>query len=121
MKTQEIVLTSEELVQLESLGLRLRSTKSKSKVERTQEQKDLISKALATGLYVTKGGGDGSKPRLNKGVGVMVRDLITQGLDNKTVLAEVKEYFGNNNTTMSCITWYRNDMKKKGLTSWVQQ
>ena len=46
------------------------------------------------------------------GVGKRCRELIAEGLGNKGVLAKIKEEFPNNNTTYSCIAWYRNDMKK---------
>ena len=46
------------------------------------------------------------------GVGKRCRELIVEGLSNKEVLAKIKEEFPSNNTTYSCVAWYRNDMKK---------
>lgn len=48
------------------------------------------------------------------GVGSRCKVLIKTGLGNKEVLAKIKEEFPMNNTTYSCIAWYRNDMKQKG-------
>lgn len=47
------------------------------------------------------------------GVGVRCKELIKTGLGNKDVLAKIKEEFPMNNTTYSCVAWYRNDMKQK--------
>jgi hypothetical protein len=48
------------------------------------------------------------------GVGSRCKELIKTGLGNKDVLVKIKEEFPMNNTTYSCIAWYRNDMKQKG-------
>lgn len=48
------------------------------------------------------------------GVGARCKELIKTGLGNKDVLAKIKEEFPMNNTTYSCVAWYRNDMKQKG-------
>ena len=48
------------------------------------------------------------------GVGARCKELIKSGLGNKEVLAKIKEEFPMNNTTYSCVAWYRNDMKQKG-------
>jgi len=113
MKTENKVVefSADELVLLAKLGVRER--KGKVKVEKSAEEKALIAKALATGKYVAKGGGDGSKPRLNKGVGEYVRGLIKNGKNNKDILEMVSFKYGNYNTTINCINWYRNDMNKK--------
>lgn len=50
----------------------------------------------------------------NTGVGARCRALIAERLGNKEVLAKIKEEFPMNNTTYSCVAWYRNDMKQKG-------
>ena len=52
------------------------------------------------------------KKGVNAGVGVMVRDLIKLGKDNAEILKLVCKHYGNDNTTASCISWYRNDIKK---------
>jgi hypothetical protein len=48
------------------------------------------------------------------GVGARCKALIKSGLGNKDVLTQVKAEFPQNNTTYSCIAWYRNDMRQKG-------
>jgi hypothetical protein len=48
------------------------------------------------------------------GVGSRCKELIKSGLGNKEVLIKIKEEFPMNNTTYSCVAWYRNDMKQKG-------
>lgn len=48
------------------------------------------------------------------GVGARCKELIKTGLGNKDVLTKIKEEFPMNNTTYSCVAWYRNDMKQKG-------
>ena len=50
----------------------------------------------------------------NTGVGARCKELIKSGLGNKDVLVKIKEEFPLNNTTYSCVAWYRNDMKQKG-------
>ena len=47
------------------------------------------------------------------GVGARCKELIKTGLSNKDVLAKIKEEFPMNNTTYSCVAWYRNDLKQK--------
>ena len=115
MKTENKVVefSADELVLLAKLGVRER--KGKVKVEKSIEEKELIKKALSTGKYVTNGGGDGSKSRLNKGVGDYIRGLIKEGKENKEILGMVCTKYGNNNTTMACVAWYRNDMVKRGV------
>ena len=64
----------------------------------------------------------------NAGVGVMVKQLIGEGLTNKEILVELEEMYGNKQTTYACVAWYRNKMKKTGLVvktkaslDWVQE
>jgi hypothetical protein len=105
-----------ELELLEKLGFRLR--KGKVKVERSKEELELIERAKNSGVLVGRGGGDGSKERVNKGVGDFVRGLIfkDEKLSNKEVLELISKEYGNKNTTLSCVSWYRNDIKK----NWVK-
>jgi hypothetical protein len=108
---KEELFNKEELLLLEKLGMRLR--KGKVKVEKTKEELLLIEKAKSLG-YVGKGGGDGSKERLNIGVGDFVRNLMfkDEKLSNKDILELVNKKYGNENTTLSCVSWYRNDVRK---------
>ena len=46
------------------------------------------------------------------GVGKLAKELIAQGLDNKTILAAIKEQLPNASTSVACISWYRSAMKK---------
>jgi hypothetical protein len=55
------------------------------------------------------------KKGVNVGVGDMVKGLLLKGISNDVILKQVCEKYGNENTTKSCISWYKNDMKKKGL------
>jgi len=114
IENNEVVeFSDDELVLLDKLGVRLR--KGKVKVEKSKEEKELIKRALDSGKYVTNGGGDGSKERLNKGVGEYVRGLIKEGKENKEILEMVKVKYGNDNTSMGCVAWYRNDLVKRGV------
>jgi ABC-type transporter Mla subunit MlaD len=54
-----------------------------------------------------------SQDQKNQGVRPLVRDLMLQGLGNKEVLEKVHEYYGNDWTTKTCISWYRNDFRQK--------
>lgn len=45
----------------------------------------------------------------------ITRDAILAGDDNATALAKVKAAFPDGNTNLGCISWYRNDLRKKGL------
>lgn len=111
IKKEAVTFSAAELVLLEKLGMRLR--KGKVKVEKTAEEKALITKALSLG-YVGKGGGDGSKARINAGVGDFVRAAIfkDETMTSKAILELVTKHFGNQNTTLSCVAWYKNDLKK---------
>lgn len=53
-----------------------------------------------------------AKPEKNVGVGTFIKNLITEGLGNKEILAIVHEQYGNAQTTYACVAWYRNKMKK---------
>lgn len=53
-----------------------------------------------------------TKERVNKGVKDFVQPLIEEGLSNKEILELVHQHYGNDNTTYSCIAWYRNNLKK---------
>ncbi len=53
----------------------------------------------------------------NENVWGNVRILFDQGKTNKETLALIHEMYGNTNTTMACIAWYRNKYKKMGLVN----
>lgn len=57
------------------------------------------------------------KVEKNQGVGAFVRKLIAEGLTNTAILKIVHEQYGNTNTTYACVAWYRNKMKKAGVTA----
>jgi hypothetical protein len=111
IKKEVELFNDAELVLLKKLGMRLR--KGKVKVEKTKEELLLIEKAKKLG-YVGKGGGDGSKKRINNGVGNFVRGLMfkDEKMSNKDILELVNKEYGNENTTLSCISWYKNDVIK---------
>ena len=115
IESEALMFSNDELLLLDKLGIRLRKGKVKAKVEKSEEEKELIKRALDTGMYVTKGGGDGSKPRLNTGVGDFVRGLIKEGLDNKAILIKVEEKYKNTNTNMGCVRWYRDNLKSREM------
>lgn len=48
-------------------------------------------------------------------VGGLVKRLLLEGLSTEEVLAEVSKAFPEANTNAACISWYRCDLKKKGL------
>lgn len=50
----------------------------------------------------------------NQGVGAFAKDLITQGMDNKSVLEAVKTKFPEAKTTTACIAYYRTAVKNGG-------
>ena len=56
-----------------------------------------------------------TKKAVNVGVGDFVTGLIFEGLSNKEILEKVAEKYGNDNTTVGCVAWYRNNLSKKGL------
>jgi hypothetical protein len=55
------------------------------------------------------------KKGVNVGVGDFIKGLLLKGIANDVILKQVCEKYGNNNTTKSCVSWYKNDLKKKGL------
>lgn len=52
----------------------------------------------------------------NLGTGAYAKQRIRDGLDNKTILAEIREKFPEAQTSLSSIAFYRNAIKKEGLT-----
>lgn len=53
----------------------------------------------------------------NEKIGQYVQRLMTTTqLTNVEVLTQVKEQFQDAKTTMSCIAWYKSDLKKKKAT-----
>jgi hypothetical protein len=60
-------------------------------------------------------------PVRGQGIGKLVKELIVQGLDNNTILAQVKEQIPGANTNKACISWYRADLKKKAAKPVTQE
>ena len=52
----------------------------------------------------------------NLGTGAYAKQRIRDGLDNKTILAEIREKFPEAQTSLASIAFYRNAIKKEGLT-----
>ncbi len=59
----------------------------------------------------------GAKKRAEKtkGVGFVARRAILAGKTNAETLAEVMSAFPKCNSNAGCMSWYRNDLRKKGL------
>ncbi|UTC27992.1 hypothetical protein [Stenotrophomonas phage A1432] len=51
-----------------------------------------------------------------KTIAEVIREGISQGLDNAQVLEKVREAFPNANTSPACVSYYRSKMKKAGAT-----
>lgn len=49
-----------------------------------------------------------------RGVGTVIREAILAGKDNAEALAAAKAEFPDSSTTAATISWYRNDLRKKG-------
>ncbi len=49
-----------------------------------------------------------------RGVGTVIREAILAGKDNTEALAAAKAEFPDSSTTAATISWYRNDLRKKG-------
>lgn len=95
------------LKRLEELGYKVKAKKVKEVIVLSDKEKELIKElGLSKVNYNYKKG-------INKGVGDMIRGFITDGLSDAEILKRVCEYYKNDNTTIKCIRWYRNDMKKK--------
>lgn len=75
-----------------------------------------IGEKRAAALKAKKPGG--RKPKVNrpagKGVGAYSRELIRAGKSNAQVLEMVMKKFPDANTTVSSVSWYRNNMRKEG-------
>jgi len=55
------------------------------------------------------------KVKKNQGVGIFVKNLISEGLSNKDIMVILNDQYGpDNTTTYACVAWYRNKMKKAG-------
>ena len=51
-------------------------------------------------------------PAKGQGIGKLVKELITEGLNNDEVLERVRGQFPSASTNKACISWYRSAMKK---------
>lgn len=49
-----------------------------------------------------------------RGVGTVIREQLLAGATNDVVLAAVKAEFPESSTTLSTVSWYRNDMRRAG-------
>jgi len=49
-----------------------------------------------------------------RGVGAVIREALTAGKSNAEVLAAVKAELPDAKTTMSTVSWYRNQARKAG-------
>ena len=50
------------------------------------------------------------------GVGALTKELILMGLDNAAVIARLKQDFPDKANTASNVNWYRNRLKKEGVS-----
>ena len=50
-----------------------------------------------------------------RGIGELAQKLLSEGLTNEQVLAEVRQQFPDAATTMASVSWYRSDMRRRGL------
>ena len=88
----------------------------------TQVTEEVIEAAPATDMANVADAGDKSKFNTvgkrgpNLGTGAYAKQRIRDGLDNKTILAEIREKFPEAQTSLSSIAFYRNAIKKEGLT-----
>lgn len=73
---------------------------TKSKVQKVEEVKvEAVVETVAEVVKTVK-------------VGQRAKDLILQGLDNKTVLETIKKEYPAGKTSIACIAWYKADLKK---------
>lgn len=49
-----------------------------------------------------------------RGVGAVIREAILAGADNEGALAAAKAEFPNSATSVSTVSWYRNQLRKEG-------
>lgn len=49
-----------------------------------------------------------------RGVGTVIREQLIAGATNEAALAAVKAEFPESSTSMSTVSWYRNDLRKDG-------
>ena len=50
-----------------------------------------------------------------KGVGGLAMKLLAKGYSNERVLEEVQRAYPEAKTSLSSISWYRSDMKRRGM------
>lgn len=54
--------------------------------------------------------------KVNMTIGSFVRnEILTSDLTNVEILDKVHKAFPSAKTTMACISWYKSDMRRKGL------
>ncbi len=49
-----------------------------------------------------------------RGVGAVIREAIMAGADNEAALIAGKAEFPESSTTVSTVSWYRNQLRKEG-------
>lgn len=49
-----------------------------------------------------------------RGIGTVIREAILAGASNEDALAAVKAEFPESKATLASVSWYRNDLRKKG-------
>ena len=75
----------------------------------------VIGEAIKAGRRVTDPVVKSGKSAKAKGVSAMARELILAGKTNQEVWAELKQRFGLDDSKKHYPTWYRCEMKRKGL------
>lgn len=78
-----------------------------------EEAEEIHADATSLSAQLTAANsGEKKTSEKNEGVWLNVKMLLAQGKTNKEILAELKEMYGNSNTTYACVAWYRNKWKK---------
>ena len=101
-------------------ALELQGQTTQGETQVTEEVTEEVIETAAT--PATADAGDKSKFNTvgkrgpNLGTGAYAKQRIRDGLDNKTILAEIREKFPEAQTSLSSIAFYRNAIKKEGLT-----
>jgi hypothetical protein len=57
---------------------------------------------------------EGTNKRRNLGIGKLAQQAIRSGMTNEETLLAVLAAFPDARTTVGCIRWYRNRMRKRG-------
>lgn len=49
-----------------------------------------------------------------RGVGTLIREQLIAGASNEAALEAVKKEFPESSTTKATVSWYRNELRRKG-------